>query len=89
MIDKLVQLLQHDDLVVKNEAVWALSNCTASANPPQFKLLVQKGLIRALGSILSVKDVRMLAVALEGLDNALACGQANFLNEDNENEFCI
>lgn len=89
VVDKLVNLLQHDDLVVKNEAVWALSNCTASASPAQFRVLVDKGLIRALGSILVVKDVRMLAVALEGLDNTLNCGQQHYLNAEGENEFAI
>lgn len=89
VVEKLVQLLQHDDMVVKNEAVWALSNCTASANPAQFRSLVDRGMIKALGSILTVKDVRMLAVALEGLDNTLECGSNNFRNEQGENEFSI
>ena len=31
----------------------------------------------------------MLAVALEGLDNTLACGHANFTNEEGENRFAI
>lgn len=31
----------------------------------------------------------MLAVALEGLDNALQCGQVNFTNEEGENRFAI
>lgn len=74
IIDKLVNILQHDDMAVKNEAVWALSNCTASANPLQFNVLVNKGLIKALGGVLQINDVRMLAVTLEGLDNTLACG---------------
>lgn len=39
--------------------------------------------------MLKVNDVRMLAVALEGLDNVLACGQKNFLNENQENRFSI
>lgn len=46
-------------------------------------------MIQALGSMLKVKDVRMLAVALEGLDNILACGQKEFLNENGENKFAI
>ena len=89
IIDKLVQILQHDDITIKNEAVWALSNCTASANPQQFNTLVSKGLIKALGSILKMQDVRMLAVALEGLENTLACGEKHFKNENGENYFTI
>jgi hypothetical protein len=46
-------------------------------------------MISALGGMLKVNDVRMLAVALEGLDNVLACGQAHFLTENQENKFAI
>jgi hypothetical protein len=47
------------------------------------------GLIKALGSILKQKDVRMLAVALEGLDNTLKCGEKHFVNEEGDNQFTI
>jgi importin subunit alpha-1 len=33
IIDKLIQLLIHDDLEIKKESVWAVSNCTAAATP--------------------------------------------------------
>ena len=81
IVDILVQLLQHDEPVVQNEAVWALSNTTASANVAQFKILTDKGIIKALGSTLNQKDVRMLAVALEGLENILDCGQKNYADD--------
>lgn len=87
IIDKLINVLLHDDMQVKNEAVWALSNCTASANPQQFGVLVEKGLIRALGNVLKLQDVRMLAVALEGLDNTLANGSKHHVDENGENKF--
>lgn len=89
VIEKLVQILLHDDIIVKNEAVWALSNCTASASITQFKVLVDTGMIKALGSILTIKDVRMLAVSLEGLDNTLKCGADNYKNEEGDNVFAI
>lgn len=89
IVDKLIQILKHDDATVKNEAVWALSNCTASATPPQFDTFVQKGMIQALGEMLKCKDVRMLAVALEGFENILLCGQQHFMNEEGENMFAI
>lgn len=89
IVDKLVQILQHDDMTIKNEAIWALSNCTASATPVQFEIFVQKGMIQALGSILKVQDVRMLAVALEGLENVLSCGAKHYTNEAGENKFAI
>ena len=52
---------------IKKEAVWALSNTTANASPDQFKILVEKNIIKALGSMLNVKEPRILLVALEGL----------------------
>lgn len=72
------------------EAVWALSNCTASATPNQYEMLVKKGIIEALGSVISeIKDVRMLAVALEGIENILRVGQEHYMNECNENSFLV
>lgn len=76
-------------MAVKNEAVWALSNCTASANPLQFNILVDKGLIKALGGVLQINDVRMLAVTLEGLENTFQCGAKHYLNSDGENVYTI
>jgi hypothetical protein len=46
-------------------------------------------LIKALGEVLKINDVRMLAVALEGLENTLKCGQTNYLNNDGENVYSI
>ena len=37
--------------------------------------------------MLKLNDVRMLAVALEGLDNTLANGSKHHLDENNENKF--
>lgn len=51
IIDKLVNILKNDEMPVKNEAVWALSNTTAGASPAQFYSLVEKGIIKALCSI--------------------------------------
>ena len=76
-------------MAVKNEAVWALSNCTASANAFQFNVLVNKGLIKALGGVLQINDVRMLAVSLEGLENILSCGEKHYINDDGENVYTI
>ena len=56
-----------DGMEIKKEAVWALSNTTANASPDQFKILVEKNIIKALGSMLKVKEPRILLVALEGL----------------------
>ena len=75
-----MNILNHDEMPVKNEAVWALSNTTAGSTPEQFLALVEKGIIQALCSIFKLQDVKMLAVALEGIDNILECGQKHYMN---------
>ena len=47
-------------------------------------------MIKALGGVLQYNDlVKMLAVALEGLDNTLACGQKHYMNENGENKYAV
>jgi len=39
--------------------------------------------------VLKLNDVRMLAVALEGLENTFENGSKHHLNENNENKFTL
>lgn len=78
IVDKLITLLINDDIEIKKEAVWAVSNCTAAASPEQFNFLVEKGILKALCSVLTMKDPRILAVALEGIENVLKAGAQHF-----------
>jgi hypothetical protein len=71
-------LLQNDDIEIKKEAVWAVSNSTAAATFEQFIALVQKGILKALSSVLKMKEARILAVALEGIENILKSGQKHY-----------
>jgi len=78
IVDKLIYLLINDDLEIKKEAVWAVSNCTAGATIEQFSALVDKGILKALTAVLKMKEARILAVALEGLDNILKAGKIHY-----------
>jgi importin subunit alpha-1 len=89
IVDKLIQILLLDDTEIKKEAVWAVSNCTASANFTQFNALVDKGIIKALLSTLKMQEARILAVALEGLDNILSIGEEHFKKQGKENRFSL
>jgi hypothetical protein len=71
----LINILINDDVEIKKEAVWAVSNCTAGASIEQFQLLVQKGILTALSSVLKMREPRILAVALEGIENILRSGK--------------
>jgi UDP-2,3-diacylglucosamine pyrophosphatase LpxH len=55
-----------------------VSNCTASATFHQFSVLVEKGIIKSLLATLKMQEARILAVALEGLDNILKVGKEHF-----------
>ena len=89
IIDKLIQILIVDDNEIKKEAVWAVSNCTASASFAQFNSLVERGIIKALLSTLKMSEARVLAVSLEGIDNILKSGQENFKKHGVENRFSV
>jgi hypothetical protein len=78
LIDKLINVLMNDDQEIKKEAVWAVSNCTAGATFEQFVQLVSKGILQALSSVLKMKEARILAVALEGIENILKSGKLHY-----------
>ena len=59
---------------LKQEAVWCLSNSTAQATPEQIKILVEKGTIQAIASVLDSREPRTLVVALEGINFILKAG---------------
>ena len=58
--------------------MWAVSNCTAGATFEQFNSLVEKNILKALSSVLQMKEARILAVALEGIENILKAGKIHF-----------
>jgi hypothetical protein len=74
---------------VKQEAVWALSNCTASASVEQFEYLVKLDMIKGLSSCLKLDDARILAVTLEGLSNIFLCGKKYYLDVNGFNMFAV
>jgi hypothetical protein len=77
-------MLKHDDIEIKKEAVWAVSNCTTCENVKLIELLVKQGMIEALVSVLKLQGVKMIAVALEGIDTLLKIGEEHYkINGEN------
>jgi len=74
LIDKLITVLIHDDIDVKKEAIWALSNATQHALGHQLEQIVQKQGLTALSAMLSLNDPKVLVVAMEGIENILKSG---------------
>lgn len=71
----LVNLLSTAEFDIKKEAAWAVSNATSGGTEQQLRLLVQCGCIKPLCELLTVNDVRIVTVALEGLENILKVGE--------------
>jgi hypothetical protein len=64
-------LLQSAEFDIKKEAAWAISNATSGGTAEQIRYLVDVGAVRPLCDLLTVPDVRIVTVALEGLENIL------------------
>lgn len=75
IIPPLVHLLHNAEFDIKKEAAWAISNATSGGTADQIRFLVQAGAIRPLCDLLGVGDVRIVTVALEGLENILKIGE--------------
>lgn len=50
---------------------------------------MEQGIIQALSAVLSMKSVKMIAVALEGLSSILEMGAKHFLTEEGDNMFAF
>jgi importin subunit alpha-1 len=75
LIPPLSQLLAKAEFDIKKEAAWAISNATSGGTPQQIRYLVGQGCITPLCELLKATDVRVVHVALEGLENILKAGQ--------------
>ena len=70
--------LLYAEFDIKKEAAWALSNATSGGTHDQIKYLVQIGCIKPLCELLVCSDVRIVTVALEGLENILKVPAVHF-----------
>ncbi len=71
ILPPLVQLLSTAEFDIKKESAWAISNATSGGTADQIKYLVHAGCVRPLCDLLTCADVRIVTVALEGLENIL------------------
>ena len=71
IIQPLCHLLAMAEFDIRKEAAWAISNATSGGTQEQIKFLVSAGCIKPLCDLLTCADVRIITVALEGLENIL------------------
>ena len=79
-------MLETEDFDIRKECAWAISNATSGGDDLQITFLVDSGCVPPLVNLLDKPDVRIVSVALEGIENILKCGQRN-LNRDGTNPF--
>jgi importin subunit alpha-6/7 len=75
IISPLVALLASAEFDVKKEAAWAISNATSGGTAEQIRYLVDHGCIKPLCDLLTCPEVRIISVAMEGLENILKVGE--------------
>lgn len=70
----------------RKEAAWAITNATSGGTPAQIRYLVEKGCIMPLCDLLTVMDIKIVQVALNGLENILKLGDqdAKVMNTPNK-----
>mmetsp|Transcript_18406 Transcript_18406/g.34131 ORF Transcript_18406/g.34131 Transcript_18406/m.34131 type:complete len:571 (+) Transcript_18406:132-1844(+) len=86
IIPPLIQLLTNAEFDIRKEAAWAISNATSGGSPQQIKFLVQQGCIRPLCDLLTVNDVKIVTIALEGLENILKVGEDEATDTGSHNQ---
>ena len=72
----IIKTLDHPDLELKKEAVWAISNITNNKKSPRQCLkIVETGAFEPLCRVLWENDPKMLLVALDAVNNILRAGK--------------
>jgi len=87
IIPPLIQLLANAEFDIKKEAAWAISNATSGGTPEQIRYIVYQGCIRPLCDLLTCSDVRIITVALEGLENILKVGEKDSKAANGVNQY--
>lgn len=82
------KLVNEDVYEVKKEAAYVISNATSSKNPDLVKTLLQLGCLEPLANMLKKTDVRLLNIALDGIENILNTGQ-KCMTQDMRNPFAL
>jgi len=81
------------DLEIRKDCAWAICNAISGGDDLQIKFLVDNGCLPPLFRLLKYDNsgslkhgVRLVTVAIEGIENILKCGQRN-LNDQGRNPF--
>ena len=84
IIPPLIYLLASAEFDIQKEAAWAISNATSGGSHDQIKYLVYAGCIKPLCDLLDCGEVKIVKVAMEGLENILKVWPRTWLLAFNE-----
>lgn len=73
----------------RKEAAWAITNATSGGTPDQIRYLVSQGCISPLCDLLTVMDIKIVQVALNGLENILRLGNQDAKEGDGINKYAV
>jgi len=88
LIPLIIQHLAKGEFLTQREAAWAISNMTISGNKNQIEYLVSQGVVEPMCNLLSVKDVQVIQVILDGLLNILKMSGKGYTTIASEIEGC-
>ncbi|KAL7077620.1 hypothetical protein ACQ4LE_002832 [Meloidogyne hapla] len=79
LIPMIIHLLDKGDFQTQKEAAWAVSNVTISGRAEHVHYMVENGVIVPFCNLLGVRDVQIVQVVLDGLNNILkkSCAQTD------------
>jgi len=85
----LIELMSKAEFKTRKEAAWAITNATSGGTPDQIRYLVDEGCIKPLCELLTVMDVKIVQVALNGLENILRLGDQDAKNTGGVNKYAV
>lgn len=85
----LIELMSKAEFKTRKEAAWAITNATSGGTPVQIRYLVDKGCIMPLCDLLTVMDIKIVQVALNGLENILKLGDQDAKATNGTNKYAM
>ncbi len=89
MFPVLIEVMKGGEFKTRKEAAWAVVNATTGGSPEQIRYLVDQGCITPLCDFLTAMDVRIIQVALNGLENILKVGENDARATGTVNRFAV
>ncbi|CAG7835523.1 unnamed protein product [Allacma fusca] len=85
----LIEVMKTGEFKTRKEAAWAVVNATSGGTPDQIRYLVEQGCVPPLCDFLTAMDIKIIQVALNGLEHILKIGAADALATGSVNRYAV